>query len=321
MSTLHKAVEEYLSVRRALGYDLSTAATQLRGFASFLERNDTDFVTISLALRWAQHESRSTQPPTWADRLTVVRKFAAWRSLTDARTEIPPRGLLPQRRRRKPPYIYSDTEIERIVARAAQLPSPLGLRGPTYSTLFALLATTGLRLGETLALTLQDVDFENGVIFIRKSKLGKARYVPIHKSTKLALARYAATRDRILPHRSDDTFFVTERGRRFGHGIVEWSFAKVLSEIGLRAYFPLRGPRGRGPRLHDMRHRFATSCLLAWYRDGLDVERELPKLATYLGHAHVRYSYWYLEAIPELLQLATERFARKHEEMQHAHQC
>jgi len=172
MRSLRDAVEEYLDVRRALGYRIPRAAAELRAFADFLEREGADFVTIAHALRWAQ-QSRSAQPATWADRLGVVRRFAAWRSLSDARTQVPPRGLLPHRRRRKPPYIYSDNEIERILAQAARLPSARGLRGATFATLFGLLAASGLRLGEALALDLPDVDLENGVLAVRKGKFGK----------------------------------------------------------------------------------------------------------------------------------------------------
>jgi integrase len=305
MSALHDAVEEYLSIRRALGSPIPTAATQLRRFADLLEREGADCVTIPRALRWAQQSTRA-QPATWADRLGVVRRFAAWRSLADPRTEVPPRGLLPHRRRRKPPYIYSDKEIEQILAQAARLPSAYGLRQLTFATLFGLLAASGLRLGEALGLDLADVDLENGILAVRKGKFGKSRFIPLHESARLALWRYAETRDRVLPQRSVEAFFVTERGTRIRHAMAEWTFAKVCSAIGLRAPAP-PDHHGRGPRLHDMRHRFAAARLVAWYRAGLDVERELPKLATYLGHTHVRHTYWYLQAVPELLQLATER--------------
>lgn len=305
MTALRDAVEEYLTIRRALGSPIPRAAAQLRGFAGFLEREGADFVTAQLALRWAQ-QSAHAQPATWADRLGVVRRFAAWRSVTDSRTEIPPCGLLPHRRRRKPPYIYSDAEIERLVAQAARLPSALGLRGPTFATLFGLLAASGLRLGEALALDLADVDLGGGILAVRKAKFGKSRFVPLHDSTRRVLAHYASIRDRTLAQRSVEAFFVTERGTRIRHAMAEWTFAKVSCEIGLRAPAP-PDCHGRGPRLHDLRHRFAAARLIAWYRAGLDVERELPKLATYLGHVHVRHSYWYIEALPELLQLATER--------------
>lgn len=313
MTALRDAVEEYVTIRRALGSPIPKAAALLRRFVGFLECEGADFVTTQLALRWARARA-DAQPATWAERLGVVRQFAAWRSVTDPRTEVPPRGLLPHHRRRKPPYVYSDEEIERIVAQAAQLPSAVGLRGPTFATLFGLLAASGLRLGEALALDVADVDLGDGVLAVRKAKFGKSRFVPLHDSTRRALARYAVVRDRVLPRRSVEAFFVTVRGTRIRHAMAEWTFAKVSSTIGLRAPAP-PDRNGRGPRLHDMRHRFAAARLVAWYRAGLDVERELPKLATYLGHVHVRHSYWYIEAVPELLHLATERLVGRRREV------
>jgi integrase len=310
VTTLRNAVEEYLHIRRALGSESTRVAAQLRSFAAFLEAGKAEFVTTGLALRWAQ-QSSSKRPETWAERLGVVRRFAVWRSLTDARTEIPPCGLLPHHRRRKPPYIYSAEEVQRLVTQAAGLPSALGLRGLTFATLFGLLAASGLRLGEALSLDLADVDLGNGILAVRKAKFGKSRFVPLHDSTRQALVHYASMRDSILVHRPVEAFFVTERGTRIRHAMAEWTFAKVSCAIGLRE--PARpANRGRGPRLHDLRHRFAASRLVAWYRAGMDVERELPKLATYLGHVHVRHSYWYIEAVPELLQLATERLIAQH---------
>jgi len=259
MTALRDAVEEYLAIRRALGSSIPRAATELRGFARFLEHEGADFVTIPLALRWAQLSARA-QPATWADRLGVVRRFAAWRGLTDPRTEVPPRGLLPHRRRRKPPYIYSDEQIERIVAEAARLTSVRGLRGQTFATLFGLLAASGLRLGEALSLDLADVDLDEGILTVRKAKFGKSRFVPLHDSVRLALTRYAAIRDRILPPRSVQAFFVTERGKRIRHAMAEWTFAKVSRAIGLRAPAPPHRT-GRGPRLHDMRHNSGTRII------------------------------------------------------------
>lgn len=313
MSVLRDAVEEYVTVRRGLGTQLRLPAVALRHFVDFLDREGADVVTTELALRWAQQPLRCL-PATWAERLGVVRRFAAWRSATDPRTEVPPRRLLPHRRRRKAPYIYSDEQIEQLMAEATRLPSPAGLRALTYTTLFGLLATTGLRPGEVLALDVDDVDLHGGVLAVRKTKFGKSRFVPVHESTREALAHYAAHRDRLCPRRPTKAFFVSERGTRLYQGIAAWTFAKVSRSIGLRA--PIGGRRkGRGPRLQDFRHRFATRKLIDWYRAGFDVEREMPKLATYLGHVHIRHTYWYIEAVPELLQLATERLSVRRQEV------
>ena len=305
MNSLRESLEEYVAIRRGLGTQLRLPATALHRFIDFLERDGAGFITTELALRWAQEPSQA-EPCTWAERLGVVRRFAAWMSATDPRTEIPPRGILPARRRRKPPYIYGEEELEQIMAEAARLASPTGLRGLTYTTLFGLLASTGLRPGEAFALDVSDVGLSSGVLAIRKTKFGKSRFVPVHASTREALAHYAEHRDRLCPRRESEAFLVCERGTRLYQEIAAYTFARVSQAIGLRA--PTTGRRkGRGPRLQDMRHTFATRRLVEWYRADLDVGREMPKLATYLGHLHVRHTYWYIEAVPELLQLATER--------------
>ena len=195
---------------------------------------------------------------------------------------------------------------ERIVREATRLPSPLGLRALTYSTLFGLLASTGLRLGEAVALDRDDVDTRAGVLAIRHAKFGKSRFVPVHNSTSKALRRYARHRDSLIANPTSPAFLLAEGGTRVTQDSARYNFVVVSRAIGLRQ--PGHGKQyGHGPRLHDMRHRLAASTLVRWYREGRDVERELPKLSTYLGHVHVADTYWYIEAVPELLQLATER--------------
>jgi len=232
----------------------------------------------------------------------MVRRFAQYCSAADPRTEVPPQGLLPARYVRRPPYLYSEEEIRHLLQAARRLPSQLGLHPQTYSTLFGLLAVTGMRLSETLALDRQDVDLPQALITIRCAKGHKARWVPIHCSTVGVLAQYTALRDRLVPAPTTPSFFLCERGTRLSQWAVRPTFVQVSRQIGLR------GPtENRGPRLHDLRHAFALRTLLHWYRSGVDVERHLPELATYLGHVHVSDTYWYLSAVPELLQLALQR--------------
>jgi integrase len=307
MSSLGKALEEYLTVRRALGFRLRHAARTLPKFVDFLERKRKSCITTELALGWAQ-ENVGASPVTRADRLTMVRRFAAWRSAVDPRTEIPPLGLLPRRYRRPTPYIYNKAEVERILTSAASLPSPKGLRGPTCSTLFGLLAVTGMRVGEAVSLDRDDVDLNAGVIAIQHGKNGKSRFVPIHRTTRDVLESYARKRDGVFPRSRTPAFFVSDRRQRLTKWCAQDNFAEVSRQIGLRP--KTGGPFGRGPRLHDLRHRFAVTTLIHWYRSGADVEREMPKLATYLGHARVVDVYWYLQAVPELLELATKRSER-----------
>lgn len=170
-----------------------------------------------------------------------------------------------------------------------------------------------MRASEALSLDRQDVDLQARILTIRRTKFGKSRFVPLHPSTGDVLAAYARHRDQVVPVPTTPGFFVSERGTRISGCMARHTFAKVSREVGLRAAVKGRR-RGRGPRLHDMRHRFAVRTLIDWYRAGLDVEREIPKLATYLGHVHVNDTYWYLEAVPELLALVTERLRNSYKE-------
>ncbi len=305
MSTIHDALESYLALRRELGSQMRGPAARLRQFVEFLDRERTSVITTELALRWATSPADAASA-TWAQRLGDVRRFAVWLSATDSQTEVPPQGLLPERYSRRPPYIYSDEEVACIVREAARLPSPMGLRASSYATLFGLLAATGLRIGEAVALDRDDVDLQAGILRIRRAKFGKSRFVPVHDSTRRALRRYEKRRDNLLPHPSSPAFLLSERGIRVTQCSARYNFAVVSRTVGLRE--PTTGGRhGHGPRLHDMRHRLAVRTLIRWYQEGRNVERELPKLSTYLGHGHVADTYWYLEAVPELLRLATER--------------
>jgi integrase/recombinase XerD len=307
VNALEQALTDYLRIRRALGFQLQKVERCLRNFVALLKVEGASYITTELALRWTIQFAK-VQPSTRAERLGMVRRFASWHSATEPRTEIPPAELLPHRYRRKPPHIYSDEEIERLLRQAQQLPSPKGLRARTITTLFGLLAVTGMRVSEALGLDRPDVDLNRGILHIRRGKWGKSRCMPVHPSTVVALKKYAEARDRLFPASPTSAFFLSERGCRITGGTARYTFAKLSQRLGLRV--PTKGS-GRGPRLHDVRHRFAACTLVHWYRAGLDVERELPKLSTYLGHANVNNTYWYLEAVPELLQLATDRLIRQ----------
>jgi integrase/recombinase XerD len=314
MSQLRQGIEEYLQLRRNLGFLLRGPGRLLHSFAAFAEREKATHLTADLAIRWAQQPA-DAKPTTWAVRLQTVRRFAIWLSASDRRTEVPPAGLLPYRYERKRPYLYSDAEVANLVRTAGQLPSPAGLKGRTFATIFGLLAVSGMRISEALALDRQDVDLQEGILRIRRSKFGKSRLVAVHESTRQVLADYARERDRVVPRPAGAAFFLSERGSRVTEWASRYNFAKVSRQVGLRsATTDCR--HGHGPRLHDMRHRFAACTLINWYRAGIDVEREIPKLATYLGHVHVNETYWYIEAVPELLELATLRLESKKETAQ-----
>jgi integrase len=304
MNSLAEELDRYLTIRRSLGYDLGTTARVLRRFIAFAESQGAEHVSSDLFLRWQEIFGRAGRQ-TWAARLGMVRLFAQWLHGLDPAHEVPPRGLIPNRYRRSRPYIYSSEEIADIVTAAAELPSVYGLRGLTCSTLFGLIATTGLRISEALSLDAGDVDLELGVLTIRRGKLGKARLVPIDSSVALRLRAYAAERDRLLGF-APQPFFVGDRGARIGDCGARYNFALVCQRLGLRP--PQRfGRHGRGPRIHDLRHSFAARTMIGWYRTGQDPAREMINLTTYLGHTKPENTYWYIEAVPELLELASQR--------------
>jgi len=304
MSALHDALAEYLAARRALGTQLKWPESSLRRFVDFLIAEGAEFVTTELAVRWAV-QAVGVQRATHAGRLAIVRGFAVWLQATDARTQVPPQRLLPAMHRRPAPHIYSDREIADLMAAARRLRSASGLRGTTFQTLVGLLAATGLRPGEALALDRRDVDLVGGVLAVRESKFGKSRLVPLDESARDALSTYATFRDTVQPRRETPAFLVTARGTRLGACAARSTFARLCQAVGLRP--PRHRRNGRGPRLQDFRHSFATRRLVEWYRAGLDVDRLMPRLATYLGHVSTVETYWYIQAVPELLRLATER--------------
>jgi len=307
MSALHEALTEYLATRRALGTQLGWPESSLRRFVDFVEAQGAEFVTTDVAVRWAV-KSVGVQRATHARRLEIVRGFATWLQATDTRTQVPPHGLLPAGQRRPAPHIYCDREIADLMAAAGRLRSASGLRPATFKTLLGLLSATGLRPGEALTLDVKDVDLVGGVIAVRESKFGKSRFVPLEASARGALAAYAKFRDTVRPCRDTPAFLVTGRGSRLGPSATRRTFATLCQAVGLRHRLHARRI-GRGPRLQDIRHTFATRRLIEWYRAGLDADRLMPRLATYLGHVRVADTYWYIQAVPELLVLATERLA------------
>lgn len=308
MGAIRNSLIQYVAVRRALGTAFYEPALALGHFVDLLELEGAEFITIDLAMRWAM-APKLVERATWGRRLSQVRGVARWLSATDSRNEIPPTRLLSARRRRNPPHIYTEREIDDLMAQAARLHSRTGMRALTYSTLIGLLVATGLRPGEAIRLDRTDVDLVNGILSIRESKFGKSRFVPVDESTRAALARYAQGRDRLCSQRLSEAFLVGERGKRLIAGNVRSMFVRMSRAIGLRAATD-DGRDGYGPRLQDFRHSFATGKLVEWYRAGLDVTRELPKLATYLGHVDVGLTYWYIEAVPELLELAASYLDR-----------
>jgi integrase/recombinase XerD len=307
MISLRKAVKDYLTMRRSLGFKLRDMGYNLRHFVSFMEQQRASIITTELALRWAQ-QPQDVQPAQWAARLSFVRSFARYWSATDPRTEIPSTGLLPYRTKRATPYIYSNDEIQQILNAARDLLPSTGLRPWTYYSLFGLMAVTGMRISEVIRLNHADVDLKQGLLTVRLTKFSKSRLIPLHPSTVKRLKLYLHRRDELYPRPLTARFFLSNQGTPLTDCMVRWTFVKLSRQIGLR-----KVGDSSGPRIHDLRHRFAVTTLLHWYRTGMDVEQHLPVLSTYLGHAHVTDTYWYLSAIPELLALTKDRLEKRWE--------
>lgn len=295
--------KEYLCYRRNLGFELRKREPLLLQFAKYVDRTGhRGPLTTHLAVRWARLPAKAS-PTYWSLRLDTVRGFAKYLAIVDSRTEIPPRGLLGPAYCRVTPYIYSDAEVSALLTAARCLSPRNSLRPHTYATLFGLLACTGLRVSEARQLTRSDVALEQNLLTIRVSKFRKARIVPIHSTTTQALRAYAQLRDHFHPICRSEGFFVSMRGTPLSATVVQGVFGKLRHQLSLSAK-----SGNRAPRIHDLRHTYACRRLLQWYRQGVAVDQMIDTLSTYLGHAHVRYTYWYLTGVPELLELAVARF-------------
>jgi integrase/recombinase XerD len=305
MKTLDRHLGDYLTLRRQLAFKFYLEGSYLRGFVGFAREQGARFITVKLALKWATLPGNITQKQR-ARRLGVVRGFAEYLGALDARNEVLSPKLLPARAFRPEPYLYSEKQVEQLIGAARKIAPGHKIKGLTLSTVLGLLAVTGMRVGEALALDLADIDFAQALLTLRRSKGNKSRLVPLHATTVQALKRYARLRDKLYPQPVSSAFFVWEGGARLRYQVAwEW-FREAACQAGLRQ---LGGGRG-GPRIHGLRHCFAVRTLLNWYRRDVDVDAHLPELATFLGHAHVTDTYWYVSAVPELLALATRRWER-----------
>lgn len=297
--------EAYLAARRKLGFQLRIEGGEILRFARYTDGSGhRGPITTEIALRWAQSAEKAT-PLYRARRLEIVRCFAKHQAAIEPDTEIPPAKLLGPAHRRTQPHIYSEAQIREILHLAGALPSPQKLRANTYVSLIGLLAAAGLRISEALKLRREDADLDAGVLTIRETKFHKSRLVPLHPSATEALRSYVIARDRILPRLGGTAFFVSEAGRALAYSTVRMVFRHLVDQV-VRD----RPPGARRPRLHDLRHSFACRCLLRWLRDGVDVHARIAALSTYLGHAKVSDTYWYLTGVPELMAITAARFER-----------
>ena len=303
MTGLREHLDDYLRIRRAVGFKLERSQLLLADFVCYLESEGLDTVTVNAAITWA------AIPPNgisgWhAHRLSVVRGFARYLCVIDPAHQVPPTGVFPTPKHRATPFLYSDIDIAALMAATGTFRSPL--RAATLDTIVGLLSVTGLRIGEALRLNRDDVDLDNAVVTVSGSKFGKDRLVPIHQSTVDALAAYASLRDRLSPQPANPAFFVSVAGTRLRYCNFHSAWLTMVDAAGLEG----RSAKCR-PRPHDLRHTFAVRTLLGWYRSGENVTAAMPRLSTFLGHVDPANTYWYLTASPELLGLIAERLEQK----------
>lgn len=300
MSGYAQQAQEYLRLRGALGHKLAEAHRLLPCFVAYLDQIAAEAITIEAALAWAQIPDAGPGSSVWARRMAVARGFARHMAGIDPATQVPPAGLVTFRPRWRPPFVYSQADVQALMAQVPRL-VPTPLRAVTFQTMIGLLAATGMRIGEVLALGRDDINWTEGVITVTGAKFGKSREVLLDATVTAALARCAAARDQALPAPASRTFFLSGRGSAVSCSDFESCFRRLLATTGVGANAPAR------PRVHDLRHSFAVHTLTRWYQAGEDVAVLLPRLSTYLGHLIPDYTYRYLSATPELLALAAAR--------------
>lgn len=294
-------VEDYLAQRRSMGFVLRTEGTQLRSFARFADAiGHQGSLTLEIVVRWATLPGDKTRRFP-ARRLDCVRPFARYIGAVDPGSQVLPPGLLGPSRQRPCHHIFTDGQIVELVAAIRAIAPAGGLRPETYATLFGLLASSGLRISEALRLERANADLGEGILTIRATKFRKSRLVPLHTTTTTALRAYAEQRDRSIPNPTVATFFISGGGTSLCYSTVRTIFRNACVSLGWSRYTPR-------PRIHDLRHTFACRRLLGWYDEGVDVAARIAALATYLGHAKISDTYWYLTGTPELLAVAANRF-------------
>lgn len=301
MSALTDALGDYLKLRRSLGHKLAETERQLTKFVVYLDAVGVESVTMETALAFVLDPGIDPSTTLSSRRLSAVRGFARYLSGSDPRTEIPPLGLVSYRAQRRTPFLFTEADIVALIA-AARTTTPHRLRAATLETLIGLLTVTGMRVGEAIHLDQGDIDWDDAVLAVRATKFNKSRNVPVAPDTIEALAAYAKLRVLARSGAADTTrFFVSLAGTPLAYTHFCSTFHEAVGIAGIGVGSPIK------PRIHDLRHRFATLTLTRWCRDGLDIDMLMPRLSTYLGHLEPRYTYWYLSATPELLGHAAAR--------------
>lgn len=302
--TFVEHAHRYLAERRAMGFGLQIAGRQLLAFARFADaRSITCRLTTALAVAWAR-TSRGTSVVARGRRLEIVRPFARYLLRVDSKTQVPPRKLLGPSHRRLAPHLFTEADVATMIEAADRLIPARGLRAAAVSTVIGLLACTGLRVSEAVRLRRHDVDLPAALLDVRETKFKKRRWVPLHPTAVTSLDRYAKRRDRMARTTRSDAFFLIDGGHPLTYSKLRTAFRRIRIGLGWEGT-----PRPRR-KLQSLRHTFACANLVRWHAEGVPVDRRMLDLSTYLGHAKVTDTYWYVSAFPELLAISGDRFRR-----------
>jgi integrase len=310
-TSLTVRVEQYLAERRRLGFELEHMAQSLGRFTGYVQAHrHRGPLTVAVMAAWAQQaKGGQGDRATWARALRMLRPFTRWLQQFEPATEVPDEAIFGPVPGRVTPHIFRDEEIAALVTAAGRIGPRSSPRGAVMQTLFGLIACTGLRISEALALLDSDVDLKAGALTIRRSKFGKSRFVPLDPSTVAALARYRGERVRYVPVDPEQPFFIATRGRLLGRALGDRQAHRTFDQLRRQLGWVARGGHGNA-RIHDLRHSFAVRRLLRWHEQGVDVHPRMLALSTYMGHAKISHTYWYLTGVPELMQLVGQRFER-----------
>lgn len=307
--SLQARIDDYLAERRRLGFQLRSRDTFLAGFARFVaSRHHRGPLTIELMADWVrQGKGGCGTPETWSRRLARLRHFVRYLKQFEPDTEVPDESIFGPEPGRVAPHIYHEEEIVELLAAASKLGPRGSLRPATFETLFGLMASTGLRVSEALHLRDADVDLKHGMLIVRQTKFAKSRQLPLHLTTVAALVRYRRQRARYVVTTANTPFLISSRGQLLGQPLGERQAHRVFNALRDSLSWVNRGAHN-APRLHDLRHAFAVRRMMLWHAEGTDIDQMMLALSTYMGHAEICYTYWYLTAVPELMALAGGKF-------------
>ena len=307
--TLQEHAKNYLGERRSLDYALRSISYSINSFARYVDDLDHEgSLTVEIMADWArQDKGHSHNPATWARRLKSLRSFVRYLQQFDPYTEVPDDTIFGKIPPRLAPHIYTEGEIMDLLTAARQLNPLGGLRGATYEALFGLIASTGIRVSEAVHLLNTEVDLKNGQLTIRQTKFGKSRYVPLHPTTTEALRRYSSLRNSYIDDTDETPFFVGSRGQHLGQSLSLRQVHRVFSGLRDQLEWINRGAHD-APRIHDLRHSFVVHRVMRWHVQNMDIDQKILALSTYIGHACITHTYWYLTGVPELMALAGNKF-------------